>query len=382
MALLIECPECKKKLSASSKECRSKTGKGCGAKIPHANRIYWISYRDPNGRTKQKRIGPSKAAAENFQRRIKTEIVEGKYIDRKEMPKVRISDFIDEVYHPWCKVNNRGYYQKRGMIERVRKIFGDRYLDELTNEDIEKLKWRMKKTAPITFNRLLATISHIYTIAIEFGKIDQKPFSTKKKQFKEKGRLRYLMPDEVQRLLDCCVSYLRTIVVIALHTGMRKGEILKLRFGHNVDLEKRVISLSETKNDDPRFIPMNDTLYAALVEATKGKKRGEYLFCYSEGVHLQDVKRSFATALKNAEIKNFKFHDLRHTFASNLVMNGVDLFVVKELLGHKNIKMTLRYAHLSPHHKAKAIHKLDRIFGGKEDGKLAEIGTRIGTHNC
>ena len=388
MAILVECPNCKKRLSVASKVCESRSGKGCGAKIPFGTRIYWVSYRDPNGRTKQKRIGPSKTAAENFERKTRVEVTEGRYIDKKETPKVLIKDFLKDDYIPWCKANNRGYESsKRFFVAEIEKQWGSKFLHELTDEDIERYKWQMLKAkTKVMFNRVLATISHMYTIAVEFGKVEHSPIRTAKKRIKEKGRLRYLMPDEVQTLISACPDSIRPIVVTAVHTGMRKGEILGLRLGEHVDLEKRMISLSETKNDEPRHIPINDTLFDELVTVSEGKRPGDFLFVKKNGKSRGGVRVAFNAALSEAGIKDFTFHDLRHTTASNLVMNGVDLYTVKEILGHKDIKMTMKYAHLSPEHKTHAIRALDKIFSGKStlsgsQEHFEEVsGSPIGSH--
>jgi integrase len=372
MAILVECPNCKKRLSANAKICQSKPKKGeppkgCGAKIPFGTRIYWVSYRDPNGKTKQKRIGPSKTAAEIFEKKVKVEVVEGKYIDRKEeIPKVLIKDFIDDSYTPWCKANNRGYDSKKFCIAKIVDLWGGKNLDELSDEDIERYKWQMLKAKKtVMFNRVLSAISHMYTIAVEFGKIERAPIKTAKKRIKEKGRLRYLLPDEVQTLLDACSKHLKPIVITALHTGMRKSEILNLKLAGNLDLGKRLISLALTKNDETRHIPVNETLLGVLKPLAEGKEPGALLFANRKGNPFDDIGWGFRAALKRANINDFHFHDLRHTFASNLVMNGVDLFAVKELLGHKDIKMTMKYAHLSPEHRTMAVKVLDRVYGDK-----------------
>lgn len=370
MAILVECPNCKKRLSANAKICQSKPKKGeppkgCGAKIPFGSRIYWVSYRDPNGRTKQKRIGPSKTAAEIFEKKVKVEVVEGKYIDRKEVPKVLMKDFIEESYTPWCKANNRGYESKKFFIAEIERLWGAKNLDELTDEDVERYKWQMLKAKKtVMFNRVLATISHLYSIAVEFGKIERSPITTAKKRIKEKGRLRYLLPGDVEKLLGNCPERLKSIVITALHTGMRKGEILSLRLGVNLDLDKRHISLARTKNDEPRYIPINETLFEALAPLAEEKEPGAFLFARKcNGSPFGDIKKGFTAAVDRAKIEDFHFHDLRHTFASNLVMNGADLFAVKELLGHKDIKMTMKYAHLSPEHRTMAVKVLDRVYG-------------------
>ncbi len=166
-----------------------------------------------------------------------------------------------------------------------------------------------------------------------------------------------------------CDNHLKPIVITALHTGMRRGEILKLTWD-DVDIQHGFITLTDTKNGDGREIPIDNTLRETLnrlprlfVETGGQKELVPYVFYDPKSLkRYKSIKRSFHTALKNAGIKDFRFHDCRHTFASQLVMSGVDLTTVKELLGHKDIKMTLRYAHLAPAHKRKAVNVLDTLL--------------------
>jgi len=380
MPLLLQCPYCKKLLSANAKTCVSKTGKGCEKAIHPDKKIYYAQWRTPEGGTKQKKIGPSKKAAENFLRKVEVDLTENRYIDRKETPKVLIKDFVEESYRPWCETNNRGYYVKKFYIAKIVEVWGNKHLTDLGNEDIELFKTQMKKAdCKVMFNRVLSALSHMYTIAIDYGKVDARPFTTAKKTFMEKSRLRYLMPDEVKCLLEACCPHLRPIVITALHTGMRKSEILGLRLGDEIDLQKRRITLTKTKNNEDRSIPINETLSEMLLGATAGKKAGDYLFTW-QGKKMADIKNAWASALKSAQIEDFHFHDLRHSFASNLVMHGVDLFAVKELLGHKDIKMTMKYSHLSPEHKTLAVEVLDRVYGKSHKAKIIPLHQSLISH--
>ncbi len=370
MPLLIRCTYCKKLLGASAKKCISKSGKGCGKPIQFDQKIYYAQWTDPHGRTRQKKIGPSKKAAENFLRNVETAIAENKYIDRRETPKVKISTFIEEHYRPWCELNNRGYYSKKYYINIISEMWGSLFLDEITDKEVDAYKANMKKAGTeVMFNRVISTLSHMYTIASDYGFALRCPVNPAKKRFKEKSRLRYLKPKEVARLLDACPVHLRPIVQTALHTGMRKSEILGLRLGKEVNLEERRITLgvtSKTKNGEIRHIPMNETTYRVLSKAAEGKRSGSFLFAW-KGREIKDIKTAWASTLEAAEIEDFHFHDLRHTFASNLAMSGVDLFVLKELLGHRDIKMTMKYAHLSPEHRTKAVSVLDGIFSAQNN---------------
>jgi integrase len=177
-------------------------------------------------------------------------------------------------------------------------------------------------------------------------------------------RLRFLSVEECQELINACDEHLRPIVTIVLNTGMRKGEILLLKWD-NVDLKHGFILLEVTKNGERREIPINETVREALLSLRRRLDVPYVFYDATTGKPYKDIKKSFKSACRRAAIKDFRFHDLRHSFSSHLVMSGVDLTTVKELLGHKDIKMTLRYAHLAPSHKVKAVDILDNTLKNK-----------------
>ncbi|MBI3814532.1 MAG: site-specific integrase [Nitrospinae bacterium] len=143
-----------------------------------------------------------------------------------------------------------------------------------------------------------------------------------------------------------------------------RHEILSLEREKHIDLRHGFILLDKTKNGERREIPINQTLRDTLQRIPR-RLDSPYVFTDDNGKRFRDVRKSFASALRRAGIKDFHFHDLRHTFASHLVMAGVDLTTVSRLLGHKDIKMTLRYAHLAPAHMHEAVQKIGNIFGDK-----------------
>ncbi|MCX5712952.1 MAG: site-specific integrase, partial [Candidatus Omnitrophica bacterium] len=168
---------------------------------------------------------------------------------------------------------------------------------------------------------------------------------------------RYLEREEIDKLLNNCCEHLKPIVIVALHTGMRKGEILGLKW-HDIEIKRNIIHLHDTKNGESREVPMNEIVQKTVIGVLKNPE-SQYVFCNKDGKPYGNVRKSFFTALTKAGIIDFRFHDLRHTFASQLVMSGVDLNTVRELLGHKSIEMTLRYSHLSPDHKKRAVDILN-----------------------
>ena len=163
------------------------------------------------------------------------------------------------------------------------------------------------------------------------------------------------------RLLAECGAHLRPVVIAAIHTGFRKSELLSLTWG-NVDFRHQLVTVEAgyAKNGEARSIPMTSFLTEALKPIRIHGDPKTCVFRNSEGKPYRDVSTAFNSAVNRARITDFTFHDLRHTFASRLVMRGVDLTTVKELMGHKHINMTLRYAHLAPGHKRSAISVLDQ----------------------
>ena len=145
-------------------------------------------------------------------------------------------------------------------------------------------------------------------------------------------------------------------------------KLLNLKW-KDLDFHNRLIYLSDTKGANKREIPMNEVVYKMFLRVRKNPN-SPYVFCHKNGKPYKDLRASLDKAAKEAEIERFRFHDLRHTFASHLVMAGVDLKTVQELLGHKTIEMTLRYSHLSPDHKKAAVEvlgrRMDTIWTPKE----------------
>lgn len=204
----------------------------------------------------------------------------------------------------------------------------------------------------------------MFTKAVDWNMVEEDVLKRvrKVKLLEENNRrLRYLSKEECQALIDACADHLRPIVVTALNTGMRKGEILSLKW-ENVDLNHKFILLDRTKNGERREIPINATLRATLIGIKRRLDISHVFYDQLTGSSYGDIKNSFNGACKRAGINNFRFHDLRHTFASHLVMEGVDLTTVSRLLGHRDLTMTLRYSHLSPLHLSKAVDILDNVL--------------------
>jgi len=318
---------------------------------------WYIDYY-ANGRRKREKIGTSKTLAETVLRKRKVEIAEGKFLDIKKEKKVKFEDFSDEYLELHSKLK-KSYNTDCKIVGLLKNVFVGKYLYEITSLDVERFKSRRAKdVSPATVNRALAVLKSMFNKAIVWGKAEHNPCKAVK-LFKENNqRLRFLEREEIDRLLANCSEHLRPIVIVALHTGMRKSEILGLKW-QDIDIKRNIIHLLDTKNGEKREVPMNEVVQKTIIGVLKHPE-SQYIFCNDDGKPYGDIKKSFFTAVKKAGIIDFHFHDLRHTFASQLVMSGVDLNTVRELLGHKSLEMTLRYSHLSPDHKKRAVDILGK----------------------
>jgi len=322
---------------------------------------YWYIDFTFKGQRIRESIGPSRKGAEKVIAKRKAEIAENKFLDvRKEPEPIKFYDFAKE-YLQWVKPKRKkeNYRRTVSLMKQLNKVFESRNLHEITQKELEDYQaHRREKVKPATVNREVALLKTMFTKAMEWGKVKDSPSKKVKLLKGEVKRVRYLMPSEIQHLLSNCTAHLKPIVIVALHTGMRKGELLNLK-REQVNLEQGFITLIDTKNNERRDIPMDETVKMTL-ETMENKSC--HFFTDKKGKPLGDVKKGFAAALKRSGIEDFRFHDLRHTFASNLVMAGVDINVVGELLGHKTPTMTKRYAHLSPVYKKKVVSILDNIM--------------------
>lgn len=310
------------------------------------------------GIRKREMIGPNRQQAETVLAKRKVEIAENRFLDIKKQAKVRFSDFTKTFLELHSKPNKKSWREDTYTLGILNSFFGKKYLYEITQKDVEEFKAkRRNEVTPATVNRGLALLKVIYTKAIEWGKVETSPAKNVKFYRENNARLVYLEKEEIERLIEACAEHLRPIVILALNTGMRREEMLSLKW-QDIDFKRDIVYLLNTKSGRKREVPMNSLVKETLIKVHKHPK-SPYLFCGKDGSRYGSVKKSFLTSLKKAGImRKFRFHDLRHTFASQLVMAGVDLNTVRELLGHRDLKMTLRYAHLSPDHKRRAVELL------------------------
>jgi integrase len=319
----------------------------------------------------------SKKLAKAILEKRKTEVAEGKHLDKQERPEMTFAELCEWYWdHHGQRKRSNGV---RGRLKRLKLFFGNTLLLRITPELVNEYRQERiarDQVSEQTVNRDFQELKTMFNQIISYKRwrrVLENPVSYVKLAKERNERVRYLDKQEIQKLLDSAADHLRPILVTALHTGMRRGEILNLLWT-DVDFKNDNVHVRESKNGEGRFIPISVELRRNL-QSLPSRFLGGYVFpSYlprrdrkeTHAVGQQhpyiDLKNSFSSALKKAGISDFRFHDLRHTFASTMVMSGADLNTVRELLGHKSIKMTLRYAHLSKHHKKKAIELIDAAF--------------------
>jgi integrase len=331
------------------------------------NGKWYVDYRAYGKRYKEC-VGGNKKLAQDVLYKRMADVAEGKFLDKKKKSKVKFEDFAKDYIEIYSKHNKRSWEKDLTRLKSLNPFFAGKYLYMITSLQVEQYKAkRAKEVSPATVNRELACLKHIFTKAIEWGKVEKNPVK-KVKLFRENNqRVRYLEKEEAQRLISNCKGHTKRVVIIALNTGLRRGELLSLKWS-DLDFRRGIIYIRNTKNGEKRELPMNDAVRQAFINQPKHKD-SSYIFCGRDGKPFKDIKKSFLAALRKTGIINFRFHDLRHTFASWLAMSGVDLNTIRVLLGHKSIRMTQRYAHLSPAHNKRAVDVLGQkwsLNGPKE----------------
>jgi len=297
--------------------------------------------------------------------RKKAEAAEGRYSAPAKKQSPLLEDFVKE-YFAYYRANRRPHSVRRHEIawRAMQPVFGAKRLDEIAPFDLERYRRQRQRDgrSHVTINRELAFLRHVYTMAMTWSKATDNPVRQVRLAREDNGRICMLSPDEETRLVAQCGPHLKPLVLTALYTGFRAGELLSLTWS-DVSFGRQVITVraAYAKNGDSRSVPMNKVLTETLQAVRMTGLATEWVFCNQHGVPYRSFRSAFERAVRKAGLVDVTFHDLRHTFASRLVMSGVDLPTVKELMGHKTIAMTLRYTHLSSDHKHRAVRTLEQF---------------------
>lgn len=375
---------------------------------PTGRKTFYFSYRAQSGNRKRIKLGVLGPSMTVQQARDQATIhagevakgkdVQGEKIRRRQdaiAEKQRTLDaFIEHHYLPWALTNLKS---GQTSVDRIRSNFPDWLPLPMGDISIKKVEtWRISRTKlnkkPTTINRAVNSLRAVLTKAVEWEVLSTHPLDgLKPLTIDNSPKARYLS-DKEEKSLSAALSArdeklkaarsrgnehrkergypllpdlemfkfadrMTPLVILSLKTGMRRGELFELEWS-SVDLKSRVVTVrAETaKSSKTRHIPLNDAAYRAIrAWGEQCPSPTGLVFPADDGGRLDNVRKSWATILSDAGISNFRWHDMRHDFASKLVMAGAPLNTVRELCGHSNLNTTLRYAHLAPDHKTEAI---------------------------
>jgi integrase len=337
--------------------------------------IWWIRWTDAKGAKRREKAGTRSAAEKLLAKRHNQKIEGIKLPENLRARAVTFRELSDDaLVHSQAENSDKQTYELRLRINQLLPVFGSRPAESIRKNDI--VSWlsdqsAQRKWAASSRNRWQATFSLIFRVGIDNEKIERNPAARIRRKTEGGGRVRFLSDPEEAALRKVIAKRLPEFLphlLLSIHTGMRMSEQYGLRWTQ-VDLERRQIHLPRTKNGDPRTIPLNVVAVGALKQlrgAPKPAGNDPVFPSVRSGDTLQGSRGWFPTALEEAGIEGYTWHCNRHTFASRLVMAGVDLRTVAELLGHRTLQMVMRYSHLAPEHQASAVDRLVNSRNGRD----------------
>ncbi|PYX73928.1 MAG: hypothetical protein DMG72_11800, partial [Acidobacteria bacterium] len=334
--------------------------------------VWWIRYADTTGRIRREKAG-TKSTALVLYRKRKTESLEGKKLPEKlRTQRICFSELAKSALE-YSRVQKLSHRHDTCRMAFILRAFGSKPVDAIGREEISRwldFQEEEQEWMPGTYNRYRALFSLIYRIGMENGKVATNPARLVPRRRENNARLRWLTPEEEKRLrfaIEMKWLYHLPEFDIALNTGLRLAEQYGLTIRW-INLEQRIATVPRSKHGGTRHVPLNSIAMAALQHlwpAAKQRPDGRIFLSIRGDEALEGNRHWFNAALRDARIEDFHWHDLRHTFASRLVMAGVNLRTVQELMGHKSIQMTCRYVHLAPSHNLDAVERLATMAGSQ-----------------
>jgi site-specific recombinase XerD len=342
---------------------------------PKKSGVWWISYCDTEGMRHREKIGRRALALDKVSQR-RSEIREGRYIPPTKGARITFRELAQAAMtQKKLRLALSSYKTDTMRLAQLLPLIGHVPADRLTPDRVEEALARLitsRNLTGSTVNRYRSLISSIYAFALRSGRIAVNPVSRVKRYRENDSRIRWLKPTE-EAAIRVAIDHLahESEFDLALHTGMRRGEQFLLKW-KDCDLERGILTVKGKTGR--RHIVANRSALKAL-RTLKSLQPEDAVFVSPDATEnaTRDWRRWLEAAVKKAKVDDFHWHDLRHTFASRLVMRGVDIRTVQELLGHKSIVMTMKYAHLARDHRQAAAEKMNdkeaRPMDGKKDDK-------------
>lgn len=282
-----------------------------------------------------------------------------------------MSNVFNKCVERYCKTilihkSNKTQTAQLSQLQWFCPYLGDKALDTIKKSDIIYLRDLLltEKGVTSTVNRYMAVLSHLFTVACrDWDYITESPFKSIRKLKESRGRCRYLTAQELQLLLSECLKspnkYLYCIIKLLVSTGARRNEICRLKWS-DVNLDEGYIIINQSKNGDRRRLPINNELIELLEQLNKSKKDNIYVFQSPNRSQPICIQTAWKTVLKKCKLPDFRLHDLRHTCASYLAMNGANTLDIAQILGHRTLAMVKRYSHMCTSHTDNVLLKMNK----------------------
>jgi integrase len=329
---------------------------------------WWMRFTYKGKQFRRSTETSDKKLAERIYHKILGEIAEGKWFERlpgEEKPfREMIAKYLKE--HSARNKTPKSHDRDIELADHLVSSFGDSMLTEITPKSISeyKVKRRDEGAAPRTINYELAVMSHAFNLAIkEWEWLKDNPVTRVSREKVNNMRERWLTFEEEDRLLVASPKWLQEIIIFSLETGLRQGEALDLQWPE-IDLFRKTITILEQKNKAKDVLPLDERALEVLKARAKIRHiKTNYVFYNKNGnrIKVSNLHTAFYSAARKANLKNFRWHDLRHTFATRLVQGGADLYAVQKLGRWKTTQMVMRYAHHYPESLRPGVEVLDRV---------------------
>lgn len=340
--------------------------------------VWWMSFMYQGRQVRRSTGTMDKRLAEAILCKVKVQIAEGRFFETREEQERTFRELMDRYLKERSALKApKSDTRDRSALKHLLPVFGDLVLAEITPKRLAgyKAQRRIEGAAPATINKELQLARHAFNLAVrEWEWCRENPMHRVSMEPVRNEVDRWLSAAEEDRLMGASSPWLREIIVFGLNTRMRQGEILNLLW-QDVDFSRGILLVMKSKNGTRRTIPLNAKVYELLASkqaATKSSRGPVFTTPRGNALQVRFLVREFCEARDRAGIPDFRFHDMRHTFATRLVQRGVDLYKVQRLLGHKTSLMTQRYAHHSPESLRDGVNVLNDCVVGKVSTNLAQ----------
>jgi len=328
--------------------------------------VWWMSFTHDGRQFRQSTETEDKVLATRIFDKLKGQIAEGKWFEKPPGENYTFGDLMEKYMAEHSAVNKAASSNKRdkSLAAHLIKVFGDYYLSDIKPAMVSdyKVQRRGEGASPRTIQYELTLMNHAFNMAIlDWEWIEVNPLKKVKKEKMNNSIERWLTLEEEKKLLNASPKWLQDIIVFAINTGMRQSEILDLKWSQ-VDMDRGTIIILEQKNGGVDTLPLNETAIRVLKERyNHSLSQSDIVFPSNNGTRMsnRNLFRAFVNATDRAKVIKFRFHDLRHTFATRLVQGGVGIYEVQMLGRWKNASMVRRYAHHNPESLRPSIEVMD-----------------------